>query len=868
MKRLATWLAGLRRPPAAREFLLGDLEEEYQARLVTDGRASATAWYWRAAFRSFRHSGALDRHPPTGSSLSPGDHMQAFVRDVIVAFRRIRTRPVVSLAAILTLALGIGANLAMFSVAWPVLVAPLPFPDEDRLMIVSLTYERDDRRLRNQVSVGDYNDMRTAGAFLSMAAFNKYTQQLNMTGGAEPEHLEVGYVTAEFFSTLGVRPIAGRLLQSQDARSSGRLLVLSERTWRERFGADPRVVGRTVRLDGQAYEVIGVAPVSTGLGTVDADGWLQQGIDPSNRQRGAYFLGVIGRLKPDTSLEVANQQLAGIMRRAAQEFPQFNSILSAEAEPFRDLTMAPVRETMVLLVASAAMVLIVAVVNLIGLQFARHLERLKELSVRRALGASAWQLARQLLTESVTLALLGGAVGAALAVLTLNMLESIAPTFGWGHLAPVSRTTVVVFGVVLTLFVGLTVGGVPAWRAASPGSSSLHTRAVTAGRWGTRMRGAVVGAQVAATAVLLIIAALVARSQQLVLSVDPGFNFDDSVAADVNVPRDRYDPVSALTQFFDRLNASVHAIPGVSHSCLTNEVPLDRGPGTMTYVAEGQTRLVGALPTSITDGCVDLLRVPLVKGRWFTNREPAPAVVVSASMAAALWPDGRDPVGQRIHFGVPTGPLLTVIGVSGDVRLRSLEGAPTGVVWMPQSMGYFPPKRLLVRFAHGASGDPAPLRAALKDVDAEVALGNVRSLDDIVARATAPRRFSLFLLGAFAVTAVVLCVVGIYSLLAHLVGQRTQEIGIRVALGARPGSVARLVVIQMLVALGAGLMAGLWGARAMSATVRALLFDVAATDARVYSAVAAGVVFMAALAAWVPTRRALRIEPVIALRGE
>jgi predicted permease len=795
--------------------------------------------------------------------------MQAMLRDVIVAVRRIRTRPVVSVAAIVTLALGIGANVAIFSVAWPVLVAPLPFPDEDRLMLVSLTYQRGDGRARNYASVGDYNDIRTAASFASMAAFNKYTQQLNLTGRGEPEPLEVGAVTAEFFQTLGVRPLVGRLLQGQDAQSSGRLLVLSERTWRERFDADPAIGGTVLRLDGEAYEVIGVAPASAGLGTVDPEAWMQQGIDPTSRQRGSYFLGVVGRLRSDTSIQVANQQLAGIMQRAALEFPQFNRMLSADAEAFRDLTTAPVRSTMVLLLMSAGMVLVVALVNLIGLQMARHLERLKELSVRRALGASAWQVARQLLMENVVLAWLGGLVGAAVAVITLRMLESIAPTFGWHHLAPVSRLTVITFGVGLTLVAGLFVGALPAWRAGfASGHGDLQTRSVTAGRWGTRLRSVVIGAQVAATAVLLIVAALITQSQMAVLAVDPGFDFDHAVAADVNVPRDRYATIPQLTQFFDRLNERVRAIPGVVQSCLTNEVPLDRGPGNMTYVVEGETRLVSALPTTITEECPALLRVPLVRGRWFTPADTTPSVVVSAAMAAALWPDRREPIGQRIHLGLPSGVLLTVVGVAGDLRVDTLEGPPSPVVWMPQAIGYFPPKHLLVRFAGGASGDPAPLRTALKDVDPDVALGRVRSLDDIVAHATSPRRFALFLLSAFAVTAVVLCAVGIYSLLAHLVGQRTQEIGIRVALGARPGTVARLVVMQMMVAVTVGVCAGVWGARAMSAPVSTLLFGVTATEPRVYVAVVAGVVVMAALAAWLPTRRALRIEPVIALRSE
>ncbi len=795
--------------------------------------------------------------------------MQTFIWDAVVAGRRLWARPLVSLTTIVTLALGIGANVAMFSVAWPVLAAPLPFPDESRLAIVSLTYERNNVQLRNQVSVGDYNDWHTARGFSSLAAFSKYPQQFNMTGRGEPEQLSVGSVTAGFFTTLGVTPLTGRLLQPHDADSTDRLLVLAERTWRQRFGADPAVVGTSLRLDGIAYEVIGVAPASAGLGTIDTEGWAPMAIDPSNRQRGAYFLGVLARLAPGATLASVNLELKAIMERAAVEFPQFNSILSAEAEPFRDLTMAPIRSTMLLLIASAAMVLLVAVVNLVGLQMARHLERTKELAVRRALGASGWQVGSQLLTESVVVAAIGGAAGIVVALLTLSVLESIAPSFGWRHLAPVSRTTVAGFAALITLATGMCVGGLPAWRGARAGDTGgLQTRTVTSGRWGHRMRSLVVGSQVAATAVLLVVAALVGRSQMQALSVDMGFDFDQAVAADVNVPRGRYDSATALTQFFDRLVERVNAVPGVAEACVSNEVPLDRGPGSMSFVPEGETRLRSALPTTISQGCVDVLRVPILAGRWFTNNEPQPAVVVSAAMARALWPDGRNPLGQRVHFGLPTGALLTVVGVSADISGRELESGPALVVWMPQSLGYFPPKRLLVRYDRAGAADPTALRAALKDVDPDLALANVRSLDDIVARATAPRRFALFLLGAFAVTAVVLCGVGIYGLLAHVVGQRTQEIGIRVALGAQPSVVLRLVVIQLGVAVVAGAGAGLWGAKALSSTVSALLFGVTATEPRVYALVAVSVLAIAGLAAWVPTRRALRIQPVIALRQD
>lgn len=869
MRRLAQWLAVARHARDEREFVLGDLEEEFDQRRATEGAWAAHRWYWRAAGRSFLQPNGLDRASHSGAPRSPGEFMRATLRDVVIALRRVRTRPLVSVVSICTVALGIGANVAMFSVAWPVLAAPLPFPDEDRLTVVSLTYQRDGRQQRNQVSLGDYNDWRTARSFASMAAYSKYFQQLNMTGRGDPEQLSVGSVTSEFFTTLGVRPLAGRLLQPADARSAARLLVLSERAWRRRFAADPAVVGSTVRLDGVAYEVIGVAPAFAALGTIDPEAWMPAGLDPSSRQRGAYFLGVIARLSPDVTLAQANHELRGIMERAAREFPQFNSILSAEAESFRELSAASVRTTLLLLLASAGLVLAVAIVNLIGLQLARMVERTRELTVRRALGASAWQVGRQLLTENMALAALGGIVGMAVALGTLNVLESIAPTFGWTHLTPASRATVAGVAVVLTLITGLLVGAGPAWRAARSGDrAGLQVRHATAARWGVRARSTVVAVQVGATVVLLVVATLVMRSQREALSVDTGFDFAHAVAADVNVPSSRYDSLVARTGFYDRFVDRLGQTPGISGVCLINEVPLDRGPGTMTFVPEGETRLRPSLPTTITPACPDVLGIPLVEGRWFTRSEPSPSVVVTAALAQALFPDGRSALGRRIHLGLSTGPLLTVVGVSADVRLASLEAGASPVVWMPHDLGYYPPKRLLAKYDAAGVADPAALRAALRDVDPDLALANVRSMDDIVARATSSRRFALFLLGGFALTAVVLSAVGIYGVLAHVVGARTLEIGIRVALGARPSMIVRLILVQVAAAVAIGAAAGLWGATTMSSSVDALLYGVTARDVSVYLAAGLGVTIIAGLAAWMPTRRALRIDPVVALRNE
>ncbi|MEO6223923.1 MAG: ABC transporter permease, partial [Vicinamibacterales bacterium] len=809
--RFARWFAGLRVPSGEREFALGDLEEEFGAVVRALGLAPARRWYWRQAFHALRRT-VPPLHPSSSPPFNAGEQMRELLRDAMLAVRRMGSHRLVSLAAVLTFALGIGANVAMFAVAWPVMFAPLPFADEARLTLVSLTYQRNNSTLRNPVSRGDYLDLRTASSF-EMAGFYQRTSQLNMTGSGAAEQLTVGAVTPEFFPLLGVRPILGQL-QPRSASSPGTALILNERTWRTRFGADPRIIGRTLRLDGQAYEVLGVAPAGSGLGTVDADGWQIAAIDGSDRRRGAYYLGIVARLKPGVTLEAANAEVAAIMARAAQEFPQFNKNFSAKAETYRDQVTGPMRPSLMLLLVSASMVLLIATINLTGLQRARDLERQRERAIRRALGASKWHLARQALTEAMTLALIGGALGMVVAVGIVSVLVTVAPSFGWQQQVPTSRLVVALYTAALTCLSGAAIGLWPAWQVSRNGTTTTwQSRSMTPGRMQVRMRSGVMATQVALTAVLLVVAALVAASQRNVLALETGFDPIGIRVADLNVPQGRFESVRALTQFFDMLTTRFKALPGVIDACVANEVPLDRGPGNMTYIAEGTQKMIPAWPNTITPACMDVLRLRLLAGRRVTNDEAVPSVMVSASMARALFPDGRDPIGQRVHFGVSTAYLLTIVGVLEDIRDGSLETSHGRQVWMPQSLGHFPPARVLVRYANDRVFDDAALRAAANELAPDLALARPRSLADVVVRATANRRFVLFLLSGFAVVAVLLCGVGLYGLLAHSVGQRTQEIGIRMALGARPGQVLRLLLAQVSLAVGVGIAAGLIGAR-------------------------------------------------------
>ena len=791
------------------------------------------------------------------------------------AFRQMTRRSVVTATAVLTFALGIGANVAIFVMAWPVLMAPLPFADEARLTQVSLTYVRDDVTLQNPVSSSDYLDMRTASSFAEMAAYSRSTRQFNLTGRGETQQVTVGAVTPEFFSLLGVTPLAGRLMNPDDGRE-GRVIVLNEKIWRSRFGSDPAIVGTMLDFDGVTYEVIGVVPLATGLGTVDADGWTAQWIQPGGARQRAYYLGVVGRLTPGVSLDTANAELASVMARVASEYPESNGNLSARARQFREEVTSGLRPTLILLLISAGLVLVVAGINLTSLQLAREVERARELGVRSALGASRWHLVRQALVESMAVSCVGGVVGLVVAFSVLSMLQSIAPSVGWNEHVPVSRAQMLLFGGVLTVVAGLLQTLVPALRLArySVSHDVLKSRAVSAGSAHVRGRVAVVAAQVAVTAVLLVVAGLVAASQRNAIALDPGFHVDSTLAADLYVPPGVFGNPAQVTQFLETLVDRIEALPGVHRACMAHEVPLDRTPGNMTFVPEGpdgpltMEARVRAMPNSITRGCAEVLGLQMLQGRQVTGGEPETSIMVSASMAKALFPNGQDPVEQRVRLGLPTGPALTIVGVVADIRDSSLEEDPGRQVWFDASVGYYPAKRLLVRYDNASLMDGRAVSRVLQELAPNLALANVRPLSIVLANATGSRRLALLLLGGFALVAVVLCGVGIYGTLAHAIGQRTREIGIRLALGAQPASVVRLVVWQMGLAVGVGLMAGVWAARALSATITSLLYGVAATDLRVYLGVVAAVVGFALIAAWSPTRWAMRIDPRTAMDAE
>jgi predicted permease len=873
-------------PRDDREFRLGDLVEEFHAVVVPEvGARSARRWFWRHAVRCLlvgRGAGI----PVVLASTRGGPMLllRAIGRDVGYALRLMRRAPLVSIASVLTFALGIGANVAIFSVGKPVLFDPLPFPDEDGLAAIWLTYPTSSGGVaRNTVSAGDFDAMRAAPAFERVEAFTRFTAERNLPGFEEPRQIAVGSVTGGFFTALRVQAVAGRPLIPADAGSGASVIVLSESLWSSFYGRDPSIAGRSIPLDGQPYEVVGVVPDWVGIGTRPADAWTPLRLDEQIRTRlRAYFLGVIGRLRPGETLDTANEQLAGIMARLAVEYPESNGnpVLSAEAASFREELTGPVRPTFLVLIGGAAVVLIIATINLAGLQLVRQTGRTQEFAVRQAIGASRGRLAGLVLVDSVVQAAVGGAAGLLCAGLTLRLLRPLAPADTWYEIPASPAFPVLVFAAGLSLTAGVLVGLLPAVRAAAGSiATAVRSRLTIADRSTRRGRTILVAAQVALTLALLTVASLVAASLVRVLRVDPGFTTTGLLVANFTLPGAKYDTATDRSRFYDDLVDRLNGLPGVAGACVANDVPLDSDQGGMTWVADGDPdgRMVGSTPKVVSPGCFEALGVPLLAGRLFEGRGDAQEVIVSRAMARSLWPDepdGFNPVGRQIHMGTPNGWLMTIVGVAGDIRNSSLESAYLRQVWLPHSLGLWPPKRVIVRAAQAtpdarlAAASLAPgLRRVMAELDAGVALADVRTIDQIVSSATSSRRFVLFLLGGFGVVALLLSGVGIYGVLAHVVAQRTPEIGMRMALGATAANIARLVAGRLAGALLAGVVAGSAGAFAASSYVATLLFDTSATDARVYAGVAVFVGLTAAAAAWSPVRRAVRVDPVDALKG-
>ena len=798
-------------------------------------------------------------------------------QDLIYALRALRSAPGFALVALLTLALGIGANTAIFSVVRGVLLSALPFPEADRVIQV-WHVNRADNDLESLVSEPDFLEWKAETKRFSSLAGYWYApggSSADLTGGGTPERIQGVYITPGFFETLGAPAEIGRTIRSEEAIvGNDRFVVLSDGLWQRRFGGDRTIVGRAVTIDGTPYTVVGVmAPAFTFPGG-RVDFWMPLSTIPEDgigRQRASRFLSVIGRLAPNVTPAQAYDELAAISRRIEQR--------EADARGWTDVTMLPVRESMVgdvrrpllVLLGAVAFVLLITCVNIAGLLLARATARQRELAVRSALGAGRGRILRQLLTESVVLALIGGALGVALASAGVGALGA----FGASELPRAASiridATVLLYALGVSTLAGLLFGLLPAIRATSrnlQGVLRAGSRG-SVGNAGNRLRGALVVAEVALAVVLVVGAGLATKSFARLLEIDPGFQPRNVLAVRLGIPYERIG-ADRVPGYYEALLASIAAVPGVEVVGAAKDYPLRgtgelRGP-TVPGGANGSADRPIRLPVMhVSADYFRAMGIPLRAGRSFTaaDRQEAPLVwIVNEAFVRQYWPN-ESAVGKMLRFGQGS---VQIIGVVGDFRQKSLTepAEPTAYLHYPQNM------RAGLSLAIRTTGDPLRYANAVRDaiwsVDRDQTITSVETLSSVVGGTVARPRLLATLLVLFGVMGLSLGALGIYGVLAYAVSQRRQEIGVRVALGATPRSVLRLVVGQGMTLAAIGVAAGIAGALVLTRAMTAVLYNVRSTDPATFATVVAVLLGTALLASWIPAMRALRIDPVQALR--
>jgi len=809
------------------------------------------------------------------------DALDALRQDAGFAARLLRRAPGFTLVAVLTLALGIGANTAIFSVVDQVLLRPLPYPEADRLFRL---FSESEGAPQSPYSGPDYLDLReSARSFSHLAA--AFPKSITLTGQGDPVRLDGESVSPDFFEVFGVRPEVGRTFAG--ASPGERLVVLGGDFWRSRFDADPGVVGRVLTLNGEPHTVVGVMPAGFNPLT-GSDAWTLQKRDVpdspfgagAERERGASYLAVVGRLRPGVEPAAARAELTALQRRLAEEYPGTNANRTLSMVPWREVVVGDGGRPLLLLLGAVGFVLLIACANLANLLLARANSRQREVTIRAALGADRGRLVRQFLTESVLIGVLGGAVGVGVAWFAVRPLEALRPQEAHQLGEASLDVRVLAFALLLSLLSGVVFGLAPALQAGRLElGSSLRGggRGSSAGRERARAQSLLVVAQVALSLVLLVGAGLMVRSLLRLTGVDPGFRTERVIAVGLPLPLPQYAEEHRQTAFWAGYLERVRAVPGVEAAGAVFPVPLSGSASTASFSVEGRPvtpeSQVTAGITWATPGYFESLRIPLRSGRLLTDRDrddAPPVIVVNETMARQVWP-GEDPVGKRLSFDeVPTDSTewFTVVGVVGDVRPKELQLAPRAELYLPHLQNPWPAMSLVVRTRGEPETVVASLRREAAALDANLPLGEVRTLQEIRDRAVAQPRFRAYLLAAFAALALLLAAVGIYGVVSFSVSQRTREIGVRMALGALPrevvGHFVRRGMRPVVLGLGLGLGAAFLAVRLLSG----LLYEVPQTDPVTFALLPAVLVAVAALAALLPARRATRVDPMVILRSE
>jgi predicted permease len=809
--------------------------------------------------------------------------MNGIGQDVRFALRMLRKHPGFAGVAVLCLALGIGANAAIFSVVDAVLLRPLPYERPERLTRLYETMPAQGAEVRGSVSWPNYRDwVERTRSFEGLVAYTLVGRNLSHAEGPA-ERLRAVAATANLFEVLGVSPRVGRgFAPGEDAPGSAPVVVVSEGLWRRRFGEDPALVGRALTLNGQPHTVIGILPDSLRFpaGERETDVFIPfvAGGERTDN-RGAYFLGVIGRVRAGVTLEAANAELREVARRLEQEFPADQSGRSAAALPLAETVVGRVRPALLVLQGAVLLVLLIACANVANLLLAQAASRRQEVAIRMALGASRVRLVRQLLVESLLLALAGALAGVLLALAGLEALETLVQ-----HALPLTGG-IPLQGRTVSFLLGVAVGSsvlfglFPALRATQ---AELATDLAESGARGSpsrshqRFLGGLVVGELALSLILLVGAGLLLRGFVTLLATEPGLDARGVLTARLSLPTGKYPPEQLARRLLTPLLERAQALPGVEAAALVSHVPIQSSGFSGEYAIVGRpTPEPGQEPyAEYRVSSPDLLRalgIPLLAGRGFTEREGSEGergVLVNRALARRHFQE-QDVVGQRL---IVAGEPAIILGVMGDVRQGGLDREPLPEIHLPynqpQTGGWFQEVSLVLKTRGEPMSVVPALRDAVRAVDSDLPLSELFTLEEVITRSVAGRRLNLVLLGTFALIALVLASAGLYGVLSYLVAQRSRELGIRVALGARPRDVVGLVMRQGTLLVAVGLGAGLAGALGLSRLVESLLYGVSARDPLTFTGLAVLLGGIALVATWLPARRASRVDPVIVMRGE
>ena len=802
-------------------------------------------------------------------------------QDLRYGLRMLLRSPAFTVVAVLALALGIGANSAIFSVVNTLLLRPLPYKNPEALMMVweDATHMGFPFNTPAPANYIDWRDQNTV--FEAMAAMAQ--KSFNLTGVGEPERFDGRRVSANLFSLLGVEPQLGRSFLPEEDKPGSRVVILSHGVWQRRFGADPAIIGRALNLNGESYTVVGVMPRYIDMPSFE--GWHDQLWVPiafdseEAANRGGHYLEVIGRLKPGVTQQQVQAEMDTIAARLEQQYPETNTRTGVRLKSLHDQLVGKIRPALLVLLGAVGFVLLISCANVANLLLARAAVRQKEIALRLAVGASRSRLTRQFLTESVLLAAIGGAAGLLLSFIGLDVLRTFIPeSVSQGQTINMDAKVLLFTGLV-SLVTGLVFGLAPAMQASNFNLNETLKeggRDSGAGTGGNRMRAILVVSEVAVSFLLLIGAGLLINSFLNLRKLDPGYRVENLLTMKVQLPELKYPDTARRVAFFNELLRRVETLPGVESAAVASNLPLTYHGDSMPIGIEGRAdpppdQMPDVIYRTISPGYFGTMGTPIVQGRDFTaqdNADSVRVVIISEKTARHFWP-GENPIGKRLKGGgsAAQGPWREVIGVVKDVRQNDFIAEPKMQMYYPyEQVISLAPNALVVRTKVDPLSLATTVRNAIWAIDKDQPVSNIRSMEEIVSTAVARQRFSTMLLGIFAALALVLAAVGIYGVMSYSVAQRTREIGIRMALGAQRSDVLKMTVKQGLRLVGIGVVIGLAAAFVLTRVMASLLFGVSATDPVTFISISVVLILVALLASYIPALRATKIDPMVALR--